>query len=182
VTVSAGCSAWVMRNSPPLTYKAPAPRAGSRTWHPTCSAHPPPPLPHRHAPHRQPRTVGAKRRPRNLQTARNDSSDVSITAPGIEVHLDCDQLKHQPPSQPIGSREKGQNKLQRRCFAPAAPREHPKFICGTGRGSTNGRGGKGRTRTGDPVDHIHYEGFCLLIDGLKYVSFHCYPERGFNSP
>ncbi len=31
-----------------------------------------------------------------------------------------------------------------------------------------------------PVDHICYEGFCVFIDGLKCVSFHCYPERAYN--
>jgi hypothetical protein len=27
------------------------------------------------------------------------------------------------------------------------------------------------------VGGIHYEGFCLLANGLRYVSFHCYPDK-----
>ncbi len=115
--------------------------------------------------------------------ARKDSSGVSITAPGIEVHLDCDQLKHQPQSQPIGTRPASGGQKFNGGASPEWHEENTLVHMRDWAGDLQmAEGDVQEHGQGAPVANIHYEGFCVYLDGLKYVSFHCYPQRGHNLP
>jgi len=95
------------------------------------------------------------------------------------VQLDCDQLKHQHPTVPIGTRVKGGGN---RFVVTCDEAWH--------RGNTMVHMAQWATKLGVmavgeqtyhgqavPVNEIHYEGFCLFARGQKYVSFHCYPAN-----
>jgi hypothetical protein len=113
-----------------------------------------------------------------LVTLLADSSGVSRDIGGVIVQLDCDQLKHQHPTVPIGSRHKGGgNRFVVTCNA-AWHEGHTmahmaQWATGLGAMTPGQTTFHGQTI---PVDGIHYEGFCLFASGRKYVSFHCYPS------
>ena len=113
-----------------------------------------------------------------LATLLADTSGVSRDIGGVMVQLDCDQLKHQHPSVPIGRRHKGGgNRFVATCNAAWHETHTMAHMAqwATGLGAmTPGQ----TTFHGQmvPVDGIHYEGFCLFASGRKYVSFHCYPS------
>lgn len=117
---------------------------------------------------------------RQLQTMLGDSSGVTIDSPAVYVQLDNDQLKHQPQNAPIGTRHaSGGTKFGK--FATEdwhlsntlpVMREWADGLRDMQNGDRREHGQK------QAVDDIHYEGFCLMVDDKKYVSFHCYPSRG----
>jgi hypothetical protein len=113
-----------------------------------------------------------------LTTLENGSSDVQEVINHINVRLDNDQLKHQHPHVPIGTRKKGGgNRFVQDCDAAwhrATTMQHMANWAGGLLGITEGQ----TMFHGQliPVDDIHYEGFCLLAGGVKYVLFHCYPS------
>ena len=115
-----------------------------------------------------------------VANALRDSSGEFIKAPGIEVHLDVDQLKHQHRSQPIGTREKGDGTK----FNPAkygSVAWHKGLTMAYMRDWALGLQMKDDDKTyhgqAENVEGIHYEGYCLFKDGVKYVLFHCYPDK-----
>jgi hypothetical protein len=111
-----------------------------------------------------------------LKTLLGDASAVSQDYDGIYVQLDCDQLKHQPPSHPIGTRQKGGgNKFNNTCDAAWHQLNTMAHMAEWARALTLSDGETKDHGQSKPVNKIHYEGFCLLADGKKYVSFHCYP-------
>lgn len=115
-----------------------------------------------------------------LATLQRDSSGVSHILHGVTVQLDCDQLKHQHPTVPIGTREKGGgNRFVADCDADwhrDNTMEHMAlWAVGLGQMAPGQQTFHGQAT---PVDGIHYEGFCLFANGQKYVSFHCYPSDG----
>lgn len=116
-----------------------------------------------------------------LQDARSDASDVSLVAGGIEVYLDVAQNKHQPQSQPIGSRAKGGGMKFNNGATKAWHRVNTLvYMRDWAQNLEMADGDIVQHGQSIPVDHICYEGFCVFIDGLKCVSFHCYPERAYN--
>jgi len=115
-----------------------------------------------------------------LNALKHDSSGVSFTIAGVYVQLDCDQLKHQPPETPIGTRvTHGGNKFLRICDANWHHHNTMTYMA-------NWANGLGAMTPGQrefhgqfaAVNGIHYEGFCLYANGQKWVSFHCYPANG----
>lgn len=113
-----------------------------------------------------------------LKILKADASAVFGDYEGIYVQLDCDQLKHQPPSHPIGTRQKGGgNKFNNTAYAAwhrLNTMAHMAEWAGTLTLTDGQMEDHGQSI---PVNKIHYEGFCLLADGKKYVSFHCYPAN-----
>jgi len=113
-----------------------------------------------------------------LKTLLGDASAVSHVYDEIYVQLDCDQLKHQPPSHPIGTRQKGGgNKFNNIADAAWHRLNTMAHMAEWARGLTLSDGETEPHGQSIPVNKIHYEGFCLLADGKKYVSFHCYPAH-----
>lgn len=111
-----------------------------------------------------------------LKALQGDSSGVSTESHGVFVQLDVDQLKHQHPDVPIGSRQKGGgNKFVKKCDATwhvSTTLEHMAVWAAALQMQEGGKVEHGQSK---PVDGIHYEGYCILAGGKKYVSFHCYP-------
>ena len=129
------------------------------------------------------RTVEWQRPPQDNGAAQKlaallaDSSGVSHVINGVTVHLDCDQLKHQHPTLPIGSRQKGGgNRFDNTCDAAwhqATTMAHMSawaILLGP-----MAAGQKTYHGQAVPVNNICYEGYCLFANGQKYVAFHCYP-------
>jgi len=117
---------------------------------------------------------------RKLAALLADSSGVSHVISGVTVQLDCDQLKHQHPSVPIGNRVKGGgNRFQASCNATWHQNNTMAHMAQWANGLGVMAAGQ-QTYHGQatPVGGIHYEGFCLFANGRKYVSFHCYPANG----
>jgi hypothetical protein len=117
--------------------------------------------------------IGAK----ELSAARGDSSGVKITHMGVEVHLDVDQKKHQHPTIPIGTRDKGGgNRFT--TVADAAWHQANTMIhmAEWAAAEEVEEGAKKYHGQAKPVDGIHYEGYVLNAGGKKYVFFHCYPN------
>ena len=122
---------------------------------------------------RPPKDSGADEK---LKTLLGDASAVFGDYEGIYVQLDCDQLKHQPPSAPIGSRQKGGgNKFNNTATADWHKLVTLQHMADWAEGLALAEGETKSHGQAEPVDKIHYEGFCLLANGKKYVSFHCYP-------
>jgi hypothetical protein len=98
---------------------------------------------------------------------------------GVDTRLDNDQLKHQPKAYPIGNRHKGGGNR----FNDTADSawhilttldymaDWAKKLVGMGQGEIRYHG------QAIPVGGIHYEGYCLMATGAKYVIFHCYPSN-----
>lgn len=107
----------------------------------------------------------------------NESSDVTATIGGIDVRLDNDQLKHQPPGTPIGTRiTAGGNCFKTTCdgtWHTGLTLVHMSNWAAKEVGMVEGE--KRYHGQLKPVDNIHYEGFVQLLNGTKYVLFHCYP-------
>ncbi len=104
------------------------------------------------------------------------------TIRGIHVQLDIDQMKHQPASVPIGTRVAEGEKFG--TFATKAWHEtntmdHMATWAATLAGMVEGRQeyhGQGKRVAIASVGPCCFEGFCVLLGGTKYVSFHCYPN------
>ena len=120
-----------------------------------------------------PADSGAARKLRELEA---DSSDVTAIIDGVDVRLDIDQLKHQHKDNPIGTRHKGGGNRFNATATAGWHREHTlRYMAGWAAGLRLVQGDKifhGQLR---PVEGIHYEGYCLLANGTRYVLFHCYP-------
>ena len=119
---------------------------------------------------------------RQLATMQADASEVRAAIAGVRVQLDRDQLKHQHPQVPIGTRAVGGgNRFKNTCDAAwhgANTMVHmANWANGLGAMTPGQRQFHGQAVA---VDGIHYEGFCLFAGGAKHVSFHCYPAD--NSP
>lgn len=113
-----------------------------------------------------------------LATLLKDSSGVSHVINGVTVQLDCDQLKHQHPKGPIGTRAKGGgNRFINTCNA-AWHQANTMTHMATWANALGAMAAGQTTFHGQavPVNGVHYEGFCLFANGEKYVSFHCYPN------
>jgi hypothetical protein len=116
---------------------------------------------------------------RKLVTLNNESSNVTSIINGVDVRLDNDQLKHQPPSAPIGTRHKGGGN---RFNNTATAAWH---LANTLPHMAAWANGLGPMNAGQvtfhgqaaPVAFVHYEGYCLMANGTKYVLFHCYPSN-----
>lgn len=105
------------------------------------------------------------------------------TIRGIYVQLDIDQNKHQPAGIPIGTRE-----IHGEKFGDYATKEWHKthtmdYMATWAAGlppMIEGKKiehGQSKRVSIDDVDRpCCFEGFCVLLGGTKYVSFHCYPN------
>ncbi|CAN5697534.1 hypothetical protein BH10BAC3_BH10BAC3_03790 [soil metagenome] len=117
-----------------------------------------------------------------LATLKQESTDVQAVINKVDVRLDIGQLKHQHPEVPIGTRKVGGgNRFVFDCNAEwhrnntiAHMAAWANGIAGLAEGQTIYHG------QFVPVNTIHYEGYCLMSGGTKYVLFHCYPND--NSP
>jgi len=109
-----------------------------------------------------------------------DSSGVTYVNHGVTVQLDCDQLKHQHPTQPIGTRQKGGgNRFVDTCDVAWHQQNTMEHMAAWANGlGPMAPGQKVFHGQAVPVNEICYEGFCLFANGQKYVSFHCYPIDG----
>jgi len=99
----------------------------------------------------------------------------------IDVRLDNDQLKHQHPKVIIGTRKKGDGNrfIQTACTTAAHQTSTMQHMANWAQGLVGMVEGEQRYHGQTvPVNMIHYEGFCLLANGQKYVLFHCYPSHG----
>lgn len=117
---------------------------------------------------------------RKLAALIADSSNVGAVLHGVDVRLDVGQLKHQHPNHPIGTRIKGGgNRFNATCDIAW----HRATTIAHMAGWANGLGAMVEGQQtfhgqANAVNGIHYEGFCLMSGGRKYVSFHCYPADG----
>lgn len=111
-----------------------------------------------------------------------DDGAHSLTIRTIYVQLDVDQNKHQPEGVPIGTRQASGEKFG--TYATTAWHEtHTMDYMATWAASlTNMIEGKkvehGQSKRIqiDDAGLCCFEGFCMLLGGTKYVSFHCYPN------
>jgi len=102
--------------------------------------------------------------------------------PAIYVQLDDAQMKHQPSSVPIGTRVKEGEKFG--TYASKTWHEAntmlymAKWAYGL-TGLVEGRKvehGQLQKINHPTVGPISYEGYCVLLGGKRYVTFHCYPN------
>jgi len=119
---------------------------------------------------------------RKLAVLQGDSSTVQHAIAGVDVRLDIDQLKHQHSSHPIGTRHKGGgNRFNDICDAAWHQANTLVHMAGWANALAGMVQGEQRFHGQmTPVADVHYEGYCLLANGQKYVLFHCYPSN--NSP
>lgn len=119
---------------------------------------------------------------RKLAVLQGDSSTVQHNIAGVDVRLDIGQLKHQHPSHPIGTRHKGGgNRFNATCDAAWHQANSMAYMAGWANGLAGMVQGEQRFHgQATAVANVHYEGYCLLANGRKYVLFHCYPSD--NSP
>lgn len=110
----------------------------------------------------------------------SDSTAVRATINGANVRLDNDQLKHQHPSVPIGTRQThGGNQFKAYCDSQwHIDNTLPVMATWAGTLLNMKNGQKIMHGQIKAVDGIHYEGFCQNVNGVKYVLFHCYPDYG----
>jgi Domain of unknown function (DUF4157) len=128
---------------------------------------------------------------RLVRAGMDDSSGVMKEEGNVEAHLDIDQLKHQPPppakdakdvkdagNYRIGTREKGGGNK----FKPPAGSEawhQANTLAHMIKWADGLKGMKEGVKVwhgqADPVDGVHYEGYCVLLGAKKFVFFHCYP-------
>jgi hypothetical protein len=102
---------------------------------------------------------------------------------GIYVQLDIDQNKHQPASLPIGTRGVNGEKFGTYATKAWHVSNTIKYMAEWAKGLTNlveGRqtyhGQSVRVDIKDVDTSCCFEGYCTLLGGKKYVSFHCYPN------
>ena len=98
----------------------------------------------------------------------------------INVRLDTDQLKHQHPTCPIGDRTTGHgNTFVHTCTGAWHIANTLPHMAAWAAGVANlVEREKVMHGQGEPVDGIHYEGFCVMVKATIYVLFHCYPASG----
>ena len=118
------------------------------------------------------------------QRSLRDATAVMITRedrkPPIDVYLDTDQLKHQPPEHKIGTRvARGGTKFT---VEEASPEWHCQNTLAymaewAHELGAMAEGQKVYFGQKQNVNGIHYEGYCLLAEGRKNVLFHCYPHE-----
>ena len=103
--------------------------------------------------------------------------------PSIYVQLDCDQLKHQPKSVAIGTRDKGGGEKFGTYATKTWHEENTMLYMARWardlRGMVEGRKVDHGQSERVPIDTSGptcFEGYCMLLGGKKYVSFHCYPN------
>lgn len=117
-----------------------------------------------------------------LKDALGESSVVSIKIKDVEAHLDNGQLKHQPIKYKIGTRitKAGNTFKPDKYGSPAWHRTTTlAYMAGwADRLGPMSEGEKIYHGQAKAVNGIHYEGYCLLVNGNKYVFFHCYPADG----
>ena len=107
-------------------------------------------------------------------------STVSLVEGNVRAYLDRAQMKHQPPSQPIGDREThGGAKFKEMYARPAWHQANTlRHMIDWANSLTDLEEGVKREHgQGTPVDGVHYEGFCMLVGEIRYVLFHCYPAK-----
>ena len=130
---------------------------------------------------------GTKNNPINLKQEKanilNDATNVCLIENGIQVYLDVDQLKHQPLKYPIGTRQTKSGNT----FNPSNSGSSSwhisntlKYMAGWAASLDLEEGKKQFHGQFKPVNGIHYEGYCILLGGTKYVLFHCYPANNSN--
>ncbi|MCI5142196.1 MAG: hypothetical protein D3909_10855 [Candidatus Electrothrix sp. ATG1] len=100
---------------------------------------------------------------------------------GINVWIDNDQNKHQPKEHPIGKREKsggskfdGDREGSKEWHLKTTITHMHEWAAGLR--NTLVEGVQVYHGQAKPVDGIHYEGFCVMLNGDVYVLFHCYPK------
>jgi hypothetical protein len=112
-----------------------------------------------------------------------DDCGHAATIRTIYVQLDDAQNKHQPPGVPIGTRQTaGGQKFG--IFATKAWHEtHTMDYMATWAAGLSGMVEGKKVEHGQmkkvqipDVGECSFEGFCILLGGTKYVSFHCYPN------
>ncbi len=105
------------------------------------------------------------------------------TIDGVEIYLDKDQLPHQPLNHRIGTRPAAGKRRFKNTLASALWHEaNTMTVMAIWANSlpasalANGR----KEFLGPSEDHhgISYEAFCQMINGTRYVSYHCYPAPG----
>ena len=114
-----------------------------------------------------------------LPELERSSTGVRIDHKGISVRLEIDQSKHQHKLVPIGCRQtKGGNKFLPKCDG-AWHKKNTLVHMGKWADGLKGlsEGDKEEHGQFKPVGGIHYEGYCRMIKGKKYVLFHCYPSN-----
>jgi hypothetical protein len=115
---------------------------------------------------------------RELANILNDCAH-SIDIDHIHVQLDNDQLKHQPASVPIGTRQThGGSKFDSTATRRWHEEKTMRYMADWAASLTGLVEGK-KVEHGQKqnVEGLSYEGFCVLLGGKRYVSFHCYPKR-----
>ena len=108
-----------------------------------------------------------------------DDCGYAVTINNIYVQLDSAQNKHQPPGVPIGTRQThGGEKFGTSATTAWHQANTMAYMAGWAAGLTGLVEGQkvehGQARV---IDGRSYEGFCVLLGGKRYVSFHCYPAR-----
>jgi hypothetical protein len=102
--------------------------------------------------------------------------------PAIYVQLDDAQMKHQPASVPIGTRVKEGEKFGTYATKDWHEANTMLYMAGWAYRLTGlVEGVKREHGQLQKINHptvgpISYEGFCMLLGGKRYVSFHCYPN------
>ena len=112
-----------------------------------------------------------------------DDGAYSATIRGIYVQLDKDQNKHQPKEVPIGTRQ-----IHGEKFGTYATKEWHQGttmnymadwaarLTGLVEGKKVDHGQATRHPIAGVDQLVSFEGFCVLLGGMRYVSFHCYPN------
>ncbi|TCK36962.1 hypothetical protein B0G84_5991 [Paraburkholderia sp. BL8N3] len=97
----------------------------------------------------------------------------------IYVQLDNDQNKHQPPGLPIGTRQThGGEKFGTFATTGWHGQNTMVYMAQWAAGLTDlVEGQKKEHGQANVVEGRSYEGYCMLLGGKRYVSFHCYPAR-----
>ncbi len=117
---------------------------------------------------------------------RDAESGVRLSRGNVDVHLDNDQLKHQPAGHPIGTRvTHGGTKFSGNATSTGAEGSAAWHIANTLPHMLAWADGLGAMAEGEVRHHaqgpeyngIHYEGNCMMASGRKHVLFHCYPAR-----
>ena len=118
-----------------------------------------------------------------LATAQGEAPGVHIDHEGVSVDLDTDQLKHQPEgaAYAIGTRRARGGARWPASLEPNADWHEKNTLPVIGDWAADQRlhdGDVVSTKQSVPLrDGNYYEGFCVQVDGQKYVFFHCYPGR-----
>jgi hypothetical protein len=112
-----------------------------------------------------------------------DDCGHATTIRTIYVQLDDAQNKHQPPGVPIGTRQtSGGQKFGTYATKTWHELHTMPYMARWAEGLTGMAEGK-KVEHGQmkkvPIEgagNCSFEGFCILLGGTKYVSFHCYPN------